>query len=292
MLKNPDITAPLSVPLVISTYLVDALNEDDAGGIKVVWPRDYPRTATGESDPDALEKWFFGIAGVSLNTHEQTTVGVSPPDDDSSTVDPDIAKFTHQRTLVAAQASGFSFPKWGLDYVRARVFSLVNSKVVPAIEAEDMMERIKLALNSLDGRNIWRMTRFPIKVPTAAEPLTFDQDSDMIPFNMLRGIRHFKDEKGVVHVLPDLYKVVRSADDQGEEISPPMATAPYNIPFEHVANWASTVLDGNTIQQVASGSPVGQESYTAFSIDFTMYIELVHEAVLGFREPFVDRRVV
>ena len=280
MSTAPNIAAPLSIPLIITKYLVDTLNEGDVG---VKWARDH-------GGPD---DWFFATYGVALNTRERTTVGAGSDDD---TVDPNIQKLTFRRTIVAAQASGFSLPKWGLDYVRARIFSLTNSTQVPALEAEDMMERIKLALNSIDGREIWRMTHFPLRKPDLNDPLVLEPEPeplDAIPFNMQRGIRQFRGTAtgttSVADVLSELYRLTDLEEDGSVEV--PQPVAPYNIPFEHVANWSSTVLDGNTIQQASSGTTGrGGDSYTAFSIDFTMYIELLHPSVLGFREPFVDRR--
>ena len=280
MSTAPNITAPLSIPLIITKYLVDALDEGDEGdAIGVKW--------AGRRRPKRSDDWFFATFGVALNTDEETTVEQGIERD---TVDPDIIKPTHGRTIVVAQASGFSVPKWGLDYVRARVFSLVNVKSCPALEAEDMMERIKLALNSIDGREIWRMEKLPLFYPDTekGDQVTPDKLEHAIPFNMQRWGRKVEG-RDKIRILPDIYQLVPLEED--ESAPKPVAEPPYNIPFEHIANWSSTVLDGNTIQQASSGEGGGRENYTAFSIDFTMYIELLHPSVLGFREPFVDRRV-
>lgn len=303
---------PLSMPLVACQYLVDSINDRDAS---VVWQADKTFKVTDEDGteiPGMKDEWdhrntcFWAIsgAGVELNTDAITSVEVD--DGGTSFVDPGVENFRRNLQILVAQASGFSYPKWGLDYVRMRAYSLINmERVAPAVIAEDMMERIKLSLNSSRCLSIYRIDN----IPYTADP------------NTPRNVRNVRDEvpdfvndttighllpkaiKGAKcrfpYVMPYLYRLedgqsgdrgysVEVSDDSGlEDGDPPPARDPIddNVAYKHVANWSSTVLDGNTILQKVSSK--GGSKFIAFSVDFQVYIEYIAPEVLGYRESIV-----
>ena len=92
----------------------------------------------------------------------------------------------------------------------------------------------------------------------------------------------------VSKIIPDLHQVVPCGE---------MPVTRYGIPNEHVADWSSTVLDDNTIQQVSSGAGGGKETYTAFTVDFSIHVEFVGTDLatagsgpaIGYRRPLVPQ---
>ena len=315
-LSHDKIKAPLSVPLMVATYLVDSLNTGlrdepttrDELETMLVWPRAY----------NDNKQWFLSVAGVAPNASGEPFI--TGQTQQALNVDPDIAKYTYSRQLVVAQTGGTSLPGYGLDLVRMRVWSLTNTKNVPALEAEDMLERVKLVLNSIDGFNVWRMTKIPVRPtnpgaafnanisnPNAINPDDLDATSNdygithygdgssiegtAIPYNLAKfvGMCSSSDMDWVNRIVPDLYQVVPCDNDPRRR---------YDIELEHVVDWSSTVLDDNTIQQVSSGAGGGKETYTAFTVDFSIHVEFVGTDLatagsgpaIGYRRPLVPQR--
>ena len=58
-LSHDKIKAPLSVPLMVATYLVDSLDEGfpDNTNVRVIWPRAYNNNM----------QWFLSVAGIAPN---------------------------------------------------------------------------------------------------------------------------------------------------------------------------------------------------------------------------------
>ena len=302
-LSHDKIKAPLSVPLMVATYLVDSLDEGfpDSTNVRVIWPRAYNNNM----------QWFLSVAGIAPNALGNPFIAASVQN--ALNADPDVAKYTYGRQLVVAQTGGSSLPGYGLDLVRMRVWSLTNTKNVPALEAEDMLERVKLVLNSIDGFNVWRMTRIPAKPSSPNDPfnarnlnpqqvevedgydLTTYSDGESImrraiEYNLAKfiGTCSSEDMDWVSKIIPDLHQVVPCGE---------MPVTRYGIPNEHVADWSSTVLDDNTIQQVSSGAGGGKETYTAFTVDFSIHVEFVGTDLatagsgpaIGYRRPLVPQ---
>ena len=164
--------------------------------------------------------------------------------------------------------------------------SISNVQTAPAIQAEDMMERIKMSFNSINGREIWRKRM----MPNGKRPNAETGETGMMEYNwqslLILAANPFAGAESVPidlgEVYKDLHKTIYNCEDLDED-----ELTLLKADYKHVGNWASTVLNGATIIQEATTKA---SRLVAFSTDFTMYVELVHPDVLGYRQPFVDSK--
>lgn len=235
--------APLIMSMVVGTYLVDEL--DDSPTTVVKWQ------GIDVAAEDRDKTWQVTVAGIPMKT--------SDLEDGDYT--PELVELTEDRMIIVSQAGGRSQPGWGLDLHSFRVHTLAASRTTPALLAEDMLERVKNSVNSINGKEIWRQEQ------------VMSGSGSMIDYNIQQLIQ---EETAMKDIIPDLHKVIDSDD-----------AVPSG--YVHVANWASTILTSGTVIQEVTDEVRGTH-YVAYSVDFRLFTELIHQDVLGFRDAFVDAR--